>query len=84
MQAYTERRDTALRPLFEQTVAAAEARDDPSRQLDSLRAVLLSQHDVRRIIRNLPGLLDQMFEPMDRFRHAVIASLFESEVETRA
>ena len=81
MEAYTQRRDTALRPLFEQTVAAAAARDDSYRQLDPLRAVLLNQHDVRRFIRASPGLLDQMFEPMDRFRHAFIANSYEAEVE---
>jgi len=74
----------ALRPLFEQTVAAAAARDDSSRQLDPLRAVLLNQHDARRVIRALPGLLDQMFEPMDRFRHGFIANLYEAEGEARA
>jgi hypothetical protein len=81
MEAYTQRRDTALRPLFEQTVAAAAVRDDSYRQLDPLRAVLLNQHDVRRLIRASPGLLDQMFEPMDRFRHAFIASSYDAEVE---
>ncbi len=78
MEAYTQRRDAALRPLFEQTVAAAAARDDSYRSLDQLRAVLLNQHDARRVIRALPGLLDQVFEPMDRFRHAFIANLYES------
>lgn len=73
MEAYTQRRDTALRPRFEQTVAAAAARDDPYPRLDSLRAVLLNQHDVRILIRALPGLLDQVFERMDRFRHAFVA-----------
>jgi hypothetical protein len=56
-------------------------RDDIYRQLNPLRAVLLSHHDARRLICALPGLLDQMFEPLDRFRHAAIASLYESEVE---
>jgi flavin-dependent dehydrogenase len=84
MEAYTQRRDTTMRPLYEQTLAAAAARDDSYHQLDPLRAVLLNQHDARRVIRALPGLLDQMFDPMDRFRHAFIANLYESEVETRA
>jgi len=84
MATYTRRRDTALRPLFEQTVAAAAARDDSYRQLDPLRAVLLNQHDARRVIRALPGLLDQMFEPMDRFRQGFIANLYEAEGEARA
>jgi flavin-dependent dehydrogenase len=82
MEAYTQRRDTAMRPLFEQTVAAAAARDDSYRQLDPLRVVLLNQHDARRLIRALPGMLDQMFEPMDRFRHSSVANLYEAEVET--
>ena len=77
MEAYTQRRDAAMRPLFEQTVAAAATRDDAHNQLDPLRAVLLNQHDARRVIRALPGLLDQMFEPMDRFRHAFLANLYE-------
>jgi hypothetical protein len=71
----------AMRPLFEQTVAAATARDDSHHQLDPLRAVLLNQHDARRVVRALPGLLDQMFEPVDRFRQAFIANLYETEVE---
>jgi flavin-dependent dehydrogenase len=81
MEAYTQTRDMAMRPLFEQTVAAATARDDSHHQLDPLRAVLLNQHDARRVVRALPGLLDQMFEPMDRFRQAFIANLYETEVE---
>lgn len=84
MEAYTQRRDQALRPLFEHSVAAASARDDSYRQLDPLRAVLLNQHDVRRMVRTLPGHLDQMFEPMDRFRHAFIANLYGADVETPA
>lgn len=78
MEDYTQRRDATLRPLYEQTVAAAAARDDSHRQLDALRAVLLNQHDARRMIRALPGVLDQVFEPMDRFRHAFIANLYET------
>jgi flavin-dependent dehydrogenase len=81
MESYTQRRDTALRALFEQTIAAAATRDDPYRQLDPLRAVLLNQHDARRVIRALPGLLDQIFEPMDRFRQTVIADLYEASPE---
>jgi hypothetical protein len=84
MSAYMQRRDALLRPLFEQTVAATALRDEPHRQLDPLRAVLLNQHDARRVIRALPGLLDQVFEPMDRFRHAFIANQFEAEPETQA
>lgn len=82
MESYTQRRDTALRALFEQTIAAAAARDDSHRQLDPLRAVLLNQHDARVVIRALPALLDQIFEPMDRFRHAFIADLYEAPAET--
>jgi flavin-dependent dehydrogenase len=84
MEAYTQRRDTALRPLYEQTVAAAATRDDAHKQLDPLRAVLVNQHDARRLIRALPGVLDQMFEPMDRFRHGFLANLYEAEAETPA
>jgi flavin-dependent dehydrogenase len=84
MAAYQQRRDTALRPLYEQTVAAAAARDHSSQQLDALRAVLLNQHDARRLIQALPGLLDQVFDPMDRLRQAVIANLYEAQVEDPA
>jgi flavin-dependent dehydrogenase len=84
MEAYTQRRDTALRPLYEQTVAAAATRDDAHKQLDPLRAVLVNQHDARRLIRALPGVLDQMFEPMDRFRHGFLTNLYEAEAETPA
>ena len=84
MEAYTQRRDAALRPLYEQTVAAATVRDDPHAQLHPLRAALLNHHDARRVIRALPGLLDQIFEPMDRFRQAFIENLYEAEVESRA
>jgi hypothetical protein len=73
----------ALRSLFEQTVGAAAARDDSACQLNPLRAVLLNQHDARRVIRALPGLLDQMFEPMERFRHVFIANLYDAEVEVQ-
>jgi hypothetical protein len=52
--------------------------------LDPLRAVLINQHDARRVIRALPRVLDQMFEPMDRFRHGFIANLYEAEAETPA
>lgn len=84
MEAYTQRRDAAMRPLFEQTVAAAATRDDAHKQLDPLRAVLVNQHDTRRVIRALPSLLDQMFEPMDRLRHGFLANLYEAEAETPA
>jgi flavin-dependent dehydrogenase len=84
MEAFRQRRDTLLRPLFEQTIAATALRDEPQGHLDPLRAVLLNQHDARLVIRALPGLLDQVFEPMDRFRHAFIASRFEAEAEVEA
>lgn len=77
MEGYRQRRDMALRPFFDQTVAAMSARDEPHRTLNSLRAVLLSQHDTRRLVRALPGLLDDAFEPMDRFRQALTASLYD-------
>jgi flavin-dependent dehydrogenase len=84
MEAYWQRRDAALRPLFEHTIAAAAARDGSYRRLDPLRAVLLNQHDARRVIGALPGVLDEMFEPTDRFRHAFIANFYEAEIEAQA
>jgi flavin-dependent dehydrogenase len=75
---YQQRRDAALRPLFEQTLAAATARDEPYEQLTALRAVLLNQHDARQLLRALPRLLDQAYEPQDRFRHAFIAEMYRS------
>ncbi|HSS60580.1 MAG TPA: NAD(P)/FAD-dependent oxidoreductase [Candidatus Limnocylindrales bacterium] len=81
MESYHQRRDVALRAMYEQTVAATAARDEPYRQLNALRAVLVNQHDTRRLIRGLPGMLDQLFEPMDRMRHAFIAELYETAVD---
>jgi flavin-dependent dehydrogenase len=84
MTAYTESRDMALRPFFEQTVASTSARDEPYRQLNPLRAALISQHDARRLIRAVPGLLDGVFDPMDRFRLARIAELYEEPAGPRS
>ena len=84
MEDYRQRRDATMRPLFEQTLWSASARDDSPRDLDTLRAVLLNQHDARKLIRGLPALLDQMLEPMDWFRHAFIATKFDAEVEAPA
>ena len=81
MLAYQERRDIAFRPFFDQTLGAADARDDADDQLDNLRAVLLNQHDARRVLRALPGVLDDAFEPMDRFRHAFVKNMFEAAQE---
>ena len=81
MAAYKERRDTTLRPLFEQTVEATAAIDQPQSELESLRVVFLSQHDGRKLVRALPGFLDQVFDPMDRLRHAVIAQLYEDAAD---
>jgi hypothetical protein len=53
------------------------ARDEPYSRLNVLRAVLLNQHDTRRVVRALPGLLDAVFEPMDRFRQAFVSNLFD-------
>ncbi len=81
MSDYQQRRDVAFQALYSQTVAAASARDGDPADLDALRAVLVSHHDARRLLRSLPGLLDQAFEPMDRFRHAVVKSMFEAAGE---
>ena len=84
MEDYRQRRDATMPPLFEQTLWSAPARDDSPRDLDTLRAVLLNQHDARKLIRGLPALLGETLEPMDRFRHAFIATQFGAEVETPA
>ncbi len=78
MATYQEKRDAGMRSLYELTVAATAAGDEPYEQLTGLRAVLLNQHDTRHLVRALPGLLDQAFEPMDRFRHAFIAEMFRA------
>ena len=77
MAAYQERRDGLLGPLFEQTVAAAESLDSPRDELDRLRVMLLSQHDARKLVRALPALVSQVFDPMDQLRHAFVAQLYE-------
>jgi flavin-dependent dehydrogenase len=76
MVAYQERRDTLLTPLYEQTVAATEAVDSTQGDLDRLRVMLLSQHDARKLVRALPGLAEQIFDPMDQLRHAAVAEMY--------
>jgi flavin-dependent dehydrogenase len=78
LAAYQEKRDTGMRALYELSVAAAAATDEPYGQLTDLRAVLLNQHDTRRLVRALPRLLDQVFEPMDRFRQAFVADAYRA------
>lgn len=78
LAAYQEKRDTGMRALYELSVAAAAATDEPYDQLTDLRAVLVNQHDTRRLVRALPRLLDQVFEPMDRFRHALVADAYRA------
>lgn len=81
MSGFQQRRDLAFRPFFDQTEAAVAARDDGD-ALDDLRAALVSQHDAHLLLKALPGLLDQAFAPMDRFRHAVLKSMFDSAKQT--
>ncbi len=76
MIGYQQRRDALLTPLYDQTVAAAEATDSPAADLESLRVMLLSQHDARKLVRALPALAAQVFDPMDQLRHAFTAELY--------
>lgn len=82
MSAFHQRRDTLLTPLFEQTAAATEAVDTAQADLDRLRVMMLSQHDVRKLVHALPGLVEQIFDPMDQLRHAVTAQLYEEAAAT--
>ena len=84
MDAYQQRRDGLLAPLFEQTIAAADATDISSGDLDRLRVMLLSQHDARKVARALPALAEQVFDPVDQLRHAFFAQLFEQATERAA
>ncbi|HVH64388.1 MAG TPA: hypothetical protein VNA65_12395, partial [Candidatus Dormibacteraeota bacterium] len=77
MSTFQQKRDLTFRPFLDQTAAAVAARDDGD-ALDDLRAALVSQHDAHLLLKALPGLLDQAFAPMDRFRHAVLKSMFDS------
>lgn len=81
MAAYHERRDAVMTPLFEQTVAAVSAADSPASDLDRLRAMLISQHDVRKLVRALPELAVQAFDPIDQLRHAFTAQLYPEAAE---
>lgn len=81
MRAYQERRDAQLTPLFEQTVAAVERTDSSKEDLDRLRVMLLHQQDARKLVRALPSLVEQIFDPMDRLRHAVVGQLYEEASE---
>ncbi len=84
MSAYQQRRDALLTPLYEQTVSAAEATDSTAADLESLRVMLLSQHDARKLVRALPALAAQVFDPMDQLRHAFTAQLYADEARTPA
>ena len=81
MAAYQQRRDALLAPLFEQTVAAADAVDTAGADLDRLRVMLLSQHDARKLVQALPGLVEQVFSPVDQLRHAFVAQMYEEAKE---
>ena len=77
MAAYQERRDTSFRALYDQTTNAVSLQDD-AHALAELRAVLINQHDVRILLQAMPRFLDEAFDPMDRFRHALLKAAFES------
>ena len=82
MAEYQERRDVTFKALYEQTVAAVDLKDEADQVLDGLRAAMVSPHDARLILRALPGLLDEVFDPMARFRHAFVKNMFEATRET--
>jgi flavin-dependent dehydrogenase len=82
MAGYQQRRDAAMTPLFEQTVNAQTAADLSTGDLVRLRAMLLSQHDVRKLVNALPVLAAQAFDPLDQLRHSVVAELYASRAET--
>lgn len=77
LASYQERRDNSFRALFDQTTNAIALRDDEE-ALAELRPVLVNQHDVRMLVQAMPRFLDEAFDPMDRFRHAVLKAMFES------
>jgi flavin-dependent dehydrogenase len=81
MSAYQQRRDTSFRPFFEQTSQALSLRDD-ERAIAELYPVLLNQHDARILLRAMPRFLDEAFAPMDRFRHGLLKTLFDSAGES--
>ncbi len=80
MSAYHERRDNSFRPFFDQTAQALSLRDD-ERAIAELYPVLLNQHDARILLRAMPRFLDDAFEPMDRFHHGLVKTLFDSAGE---
>ncbi|HKW06137.1 MAG TPA: NAD(P)/FAD-dependent oxidoreductase [Candidatus Dormibacteraeota bacterium] len=77
MAAYHERRDNSFRALFDQTTNAVALRDD-EQALAQLRPVLVNQHDARALLQAMPRFLDEALDPMDRFRHAVLKTMFDS------
>ena len=81
MASYQERRDAQMTPLYHQTVAALEASDAPKEDLDRVRVMLLHQQDARKLVRALPALVEQIFDPMDRLRHAFVSRLYEEAAE---
>ncbi|HKC19294.1 MAG TPA: NAD(P)/FAD-dependent oxidoreductase [Candidatus Dormibacteraeota bacterium] len=80
MSAYQERRDNAFRAFFEQTAHAVSLRDDEG-ALAELRSVLVNQHDTRVLLQMMPRFLDQAFDPMARFRHAIMRSAWDTAQE---
>jgi flavin-dependent dehydrogenase len=77
MSAYQERRDNSFRAFFEQTAHSISLRDDES-AIAELYPVLLNQHDARILLRAMPRFLDEVFDPMDRFRHGLLKTMFDS------
>lgn len=81
---YQVRRDTTFRALYEQTLAALDARDGGEQTLDELRAALTNPQDAAQVLRALPRFFDQVFQPMDRFRHGALRNMIESAREVSA
>ena len=81
MAAYQQRRDAFMVPQYEQTVEATGAMDASREDLDRVRVMLLSQHDARKLVRALPALAAQAFDPGDQLRHAFLGQLYEEVAE---
>lgn len=79
---YQSRRDMTFRAFYDQTLAVLDARDDGEAALDELRAALTNPQDAGQVLRALPRLFDQVFLPMDRFRHGALKNMFEAARET--
>ena len=81
MSDYQTSRDISFRAFYDQTLAAVDGRDGGEAALDELRAALTNPQDAGQVLRALPRLFDQVFQPMDRFRHGALKNMFEAARE---